>query len=190
MKKNVLPVHFLLLVLCVYQLVFMGWQLHSKPVEFLSRPSSLYMFLMWTLLSISTILEIGIYLHWHHKAKLAADSGVFYGAKLNHTASWVLLGVALLVIALNLVSTASWWTAIIWICVMTFCGFSARMLRNYLRKKGVSRTVNRTVSIGAAIVLSMAFMIIMVFTIIRVGLPGGRTPVAMAADGGSNYSIA
>lgn len=190
MKKNVLPAHFFLLALCVYQLVFMSWQLHSKPVEFLSRPSSLYMFLMWTLLSLSTILEIGIYIHWHHKAKLAADSGVFYSTKLNHTASWVLLGIALLVIALNIISIASWWwAAAIWICVMTFCGFSVRMLRNHLRKKGVSRTVNRTVSIGAAMILSMAFMIIMGVIIIRGGLPGGRAPVATYDKGGWEMNV-
>lgn len=190
MKKNVLPTQFLMLALCVYQLVFMSWQMHSEPVEFLSRPSSLNMFLMWILLSISTISEIGTYLHWHHKAKLAADGGVFYGVKLNHTASWVIVSLALLVILLNIASSVRWWwAAVIWICVMIFIGFSTRMIRNYLRKKGVSRTVNRTVSIGVVVVLSMIFMTAMVFTIIQIGLSGGRESVATYDRGGWKISV-
>lgn len=72
---------------------------------------------------------------------------------------------------------------------MSFCGFSARMLRNHLRKKGVSRTVNRTVSIGAAMILSMAFMNIMGVIIIRGGLPGGRDPVATYDKGGWEMNV-
>lgn len=78
MKKSMLPSQLLLLALCVYQLVFMGWQLHSNPVEILSRPSSLYMLVAWGMLMCLTLLEIGSYYFWHHRAKVEAESGSFY----------------------------------------------------------------------------------------------------------------
>lgn len=78
MKKSLFPTHLLLLALCVFQLILMSLEMHSLPVEFLSKPTSLYLFFMFVLLAISTASEMYSYIRWHQKAKRAAINGNFY----------------------------------------------------------------------------------------------------------------
>lgn len=81
MKKNMLPLHFFLLALCVYQLGFTGWQFVHDPVDFLSTSSRLFMIPAWLLILLPILLEIFWYFRWHRNAVMAAENGVFLELK-------------------------------------------------------------------------------------------------------------
>lgn len=190
MKKSLLPSHLMLLALCVCQLVFMGLQLHSSPVEFLSTPSSLYLALMWVMLTASTVCEISAYFFWHRKAKQAAESGVFYEGKLSHAVSWIFLALGLLAILFSLAGSATfWWATLLWAGVVVFVGIAVRAIRNVLRKKGAGRALNRAVTIGTSIALTMLFMALFIFTILRFGLPRDSSAVGSYDVGGWTFEV-
>lgn len=192
MKRNMLPHHFALLALCIYQLVFLGWQLFSGPVDFLSASTSLYMLAAWMLLLFSTLLEVGCYFRWHHSASAAAEKGVFLDCKPNRIAGWVLLALAFLLIALPLFnSAAKRWTAVLLFTGIFLTRFAVVKISGRMKRKGASRTVNRTVSAAVSAVLTVAFLSAAVFAILHSELSWNQdhTPVGRYVLYGREFQV-
>ena len=177
-KKNMLPLHCLQVALCLYQLLFTGWRLLKDPVEFLADPSSLLMFMAWMLILFPALWELGWYFHWYRKAKTQAERGLFYEMKPHYTASWVLLGVSLFLIILALHSIPGGkWFLLIWggaiaaICAVVW------MVKKGLKKKGASRNVNRILSFGTSIFLTLFLLTALTVAVLRSGFSGAKKPV-------------
>lgn len=171
MKRNMFPTHFIMAVLCVYQLAFMGFQLFSDPVGFLSKPTSLYMVFAWILILLPVIMEISFYFYWYRKARSLAESGTFLEVRTHRVLSLVLFAVSILFIGVAVLTSASGlWASLGWCLIMIILGFFLRFFRDRLKSHGVSRTVNRVVLITAAVILSFTTMGGLVYSIMHYDL--------------------
>lgn len=119
MHRSMLPIHLFLLAFCIYQFVFLGWQLISDPVDFLSNPYFLYMLAVWPLLLLSTLWEVCFYFHWYRRAKEAAENGEFLEIKTNRRASIILLTISMLILMLTFAgSAAGRWSILLWLGIV------------------------------------------------------------------------
>ncbi len=191
MRKNMLPTHFILLALCIYQLCFSVVDFIYDSVDFLSAPASLYMVPSWILILIPIIIEICFYFSWYKKAKtIAEERDEFLSIKRNHAGSYILLLLSLLIIIIAFVSSGITFAAmLIWIVVMGVIIFTVNMLKNRMKRKGVSRNLNRFMSIGITFILTLIFIYGVVFIIIRYGTNYGRTPVGTYEHYGTTLKI-
>ena len=149
MKKSMLLSHFFILFLCVYQFILMTVQFFDNPIEFLVTPSSIYMFPVWILLIIPMIIEIVYYFRWYKKAKiLAQETGTFLAVQLNHKISFVFIGIGIGLIIISLVSSSGIvaTTMIVFTIAFVFNVLLVNKVRNWMKKKGISRGINRFVS--------------------------------------------
>ncbi len=169
MKKNMLPTHFFLLALCIFELFFCGWQFNNDPVDFLSSPYSLYMVPMWIFTSLSVLLEIILYYSWYKKARrLADETGAFLNLRTNHAFSWVLLLISLLIILCTAVSSEQWlYGTVIWLVITAIVILFIFGIKWLLKKDGTSRGLNRFITILSAVLLTMGLSTIMMLTILE-----------------------
>ena len=65
MKKNFLPSSFLLLFLSVFQLIIQGSRVVEKPLETLSEDTVLFVLLLWFIMLLLQLLNLGGYLRWY-----------------------------------------------------------------------------------------------------------------------------
>lgn len=178
MKKSMFSSHIILLILCVYQLAFLGFQLFSDPIDFLSKPTSLYMVFAWLLILLPNLLEIIFYFRWYRKAKLLAESGTFLEMKTHRAVSWMLLTLSMLFIGIAVLSSASGlWVSVGWGFFVVVLGFILRSLRDGLKRQGVSRTTNLVALVIVAFVLSFTAMGGLVYTILHHDLYKDRQAV-------------
>lgn len=190
MKKNMLPTHFLLAFLCLYQLIFIGWRLSNDPVEFLSTPSSLFMLPAWLLILLPTLLEICGYFRWYRRAKKEAENGLFYELKTNHTASLLLYGASVLTMVLVFGGAAATrWSLLAGFCMVLMVVSAVWIAKSWMKKKGFSRNANRTLSISVSIVLTLVLMVLLTAAIIRTGFTGGSSPVGTYDMGGWEMDV-
>ena len=190
MKKNLLPTHSLMLALAIYQLIFNGYRMISDPVDFLSTTYLLASLPVWLLIFLAEINEILSCFGWHRKAKPAAENGVFIPVRTNHfltftlllSSAFVLLSTILLPNELRFVSLS--WAAIIF--GITLFGHG---LKYKLKKAGFSRGFNYAITIFITILLSVSFLIGLVFVIMRFGLEDGREPVDSYERNGWTFQI-
>lgn len=177
MRKNMWG-HVVLLALCLYQLIFCFLQLRTDPVDFLSTPSRLYMVLFWLILPISPLRELLCYRSWHHRAVAAAEQGEFLEIKSRPWESALLL----LISALILVA--------VFACIPTYRGFMAvwtlcivgislvvHLATRWMKKKGFSRSRNRTVSMALSVLLAIALLTGVTVSVIRYRLWDTHEPV-------------
>lgn len=178
MKRNMLPTHFLLLALCLYQLGFTGWQFLQEPVDFLATPTDLFMVSTWLLLLVAIWLEVYWYFRWHKKAIEAAEGGVFLELKTNHTASFLLLGISAGMILFAVVfSAVTRWATLIWLVILFLIMVTARKIQSWLKQKGASRNINRAVSIGSILLLTLALLGMFTTAIIHTGMIADKKPI-------------
>lgn len=178
MHRNMLPTHLFLLALCFYQFIFLGWQLISDPVDFLSNPYSLYMLAVWPLLVLSALWEVYFYFRWYRRAKAAAENGVFLEIKTHRRASILLLTISMLILVLTFAgSAAGRWSILLWLGIVILIIFAVKTVKAGMKKKGVSRGTNRTVSMAVSVVLTIAVMAGLTVAIIRYDFMDTRTSV-------------
>lgn len=176
MKRSMLPLHFILLALCVYQLGFTGWQFLNSPVDFLATSSKLLMVPAWLLILLPILLEICWYFRWHRNAVVAAENGVFLELKRNRAASFLLLGISvvMIVIAVASMGVVSWFV-LMWMLLLVVPAVVVRISNRWMKKKGVSRNINRTVTLSAAFVLTIVLIGLFGAAILRSDISFGES---------------
>lgn len=177
MKRSILPAWLVMLCLSLFQLWMKITWLRRDVIDTLSDPTDLWMFPFWFLLLAAQLYELGCYFLWCHRAKRAAEDGIFLSAGNIRWPSWLMLGAAVLIIVRVCFSSRflGQYMAIWTICYL-FIIFLVTRLRDFLKEKGASRWTNRTVTIGACVVLTMGFLIGTVALAIRFDLGRQRAP--------------
>lgn len=158
MRRNVLRPHLLILAIYAFSTFTSVQRLRHDPVEFLSNPSTLHVALMFMVMLLASLRSIWHYFHWYKKARAKAESdGEFLPVRTQYFESILLLLSTLLLLG-------------------TLPGFSGRNLRlflvgavlvapplllmrpltKWLKKKGVSKTVNLVLS--GALVMVVTFL--------------------------------
>ena len=190
MKKNLIPAHFYMLLLAIYQLAFNGYRAFEDPVDFLSTPYLFTSLPVWLLIALAEIKEIVTCLRWYKKAKPAAAKGTFLPVKTNYFITVILLLSAVFV----LISTVQLpyglrKISFMWIIVLIGILWLGHKIKNKLKQIGVSRGINYTVTILFTVFATIFFFSSLVFYGIRYGFDDGKQPVGTYEQNGWTFEI-
>lgn len=181
MRKNVLLPQAVLCALFLWNLVmrFSLWK--RDPAGEFSDPLSLYIVLMLGALALACLYEIGFYFLWSRKARAAAQNdGVFLPIRSRPAASWLLTGLSMLFLILGFGALKGpLGGAVFWLCAVPLIAVVGNRMKRYLKKRGVSRTVNRVVSVSSVVLLTFLLIGGIAAFIIRGGghFGSGKTAV-------------
>lgn len=163
-KKGFLPAYLLLLLVSLLNGGLFISSLIREPIRLLSSTLNLFSGFCFLVLLTLCLTELTVYLSWHAKAKKAAAQGIFLHsvstAKLQKALLSVLIAGAVywlmdLVFARDSILR---WASIVG-CLYTFLLIvAANGTRNFLKRKGVSRGVNRTLTLTVYFVLAFLLM--------------------------------
>lgn len=172
MKRTMLPAYLLLLGLSLFQLLgTLLPRLLRDPVDCLSDPFFLTMVPFWLLLLASQGYELGYYFRWLHRAREAAEDGVFLAARPCRQVSWVLLGATVLLLALGTLGSAlRLWSTLLWCGAYALIMLLVGLARDAMKRRGIPRWINRGISVGLCVVLTFGLLGGIVFALIQSGV--------------------
>ena len=156
-KKTMFPAYFSNLVLAVMQIGLAAQRFSWDPMtELLSLPAMLAT-LFWCLDVVFWTVLLGMYFHWHMRAKKAAMDGQFLETKSTDGFQFLMLGTTTLALVCMYLSFGSWRTALVgFLMVVGILGLSAVMiwLSNRMKLKNVSAKTNKFITYAFAVVMS------------------------------------
>ncbi len=175
-KKSFLVSYYILTACAVLQIALGLWQFSVDPVEYLSRNSSLFSALCWTVLTAMCLMEILGYFSWHKKARKAIEeTGSFIATKGYRNIQLVFMWIILAIFAVFLLSIEPKFAFIsvlsaVLIALMASAvwGFS-----NLLKKLKVSANANRIATIITIIVLSFGVTGFLLITVLNRAMDAG-----------------
>ncbi len=143
------------LVLSISQLVLAYTQFLQAPMEFLSTPIRLYPPFLWLMLLTVSLDRIGKYVLWYRKAKREVEYGILPATKRKMKVNFALVGVGIGEVALVMASPK-----IALVSLLGVLGVIAisNAGMGIMKKQGVSRDLNATVSIGLCICLTFVMI--------------------------------
>lgn len=169
MRKNVLLPQTVLFGTLLWNLFLRFSQWWRDPVGELSSPFSIYSVLMFCILTLACLYEIGFCISWSIKAKIAAQNdGVFLPIRSKPIASWVLMAISALLLILSYTALRGpIGFALLWICMVPFIIAIGNLLKNALKKRGVPRNANRIASVCIVVLLTFLMLGMMTTAIIQ-----------------------
>lgn len=172
-KRGFLQSYWLLLGLSILQAVLFFSSLLGNPIRLLASTTQLQTGFMWALLFLLCVVELTGYYRWHHKAQQKAEQGEFLDTNSHALFQKIILFAAvvgLLSIIINLLSIGDELQLTIY--VLLFVGVIALVVivcgvKDLLKRKKASRTLNFVVTLAIDIVLTFALVIGITFGTIR-----------------------
>ncbi len=164
----------LVLVVCLSQFALF----RQDPIDFLSSGTQLYFVPFWLEMLMISLIEIVACFSWYAKAKKAAENGVFLPVKSRKKAGWLLWLLSLFFLLLILASiNTSLAVIVIALLVVALTSLAAYGIKQHLKKKGVSRSVNQVVTIASVVLLMFLLNVAAIAAVIsgRIHLPSGST---------------
>ena len=157
-KKTMFPAYFSNLILAVMQIGLATQRFSWDPLtELLSLPSMLAT-LFWSLDVVFWTILLGVYFHWHIRAKKAAMDGLFLETKSTDGFQFLMLGTTTLALICMYLSFGSWTVLLVGLLmVVGILGLTAVMvwMSNCMKKRNVSAKTNRLITYAFAIVMSL-----------------------------------
>ena len=157
-KKTMFPAYFSNLILAVMQIGLATQRFSWDPLtELLSLPSMLAT-LSWSLDVVFWTILLGVYFHWHIRAKKAAMDGLFLETKSTDGFQFLMLGTTTLALICMYLSFGSWTVLLVGLLmVVGILGLTAVMvwMSNCMKKRNVSAKTNRLITYAFAIVMSL-----------------------------------
>ena len=163
--KSYLTSYFLLLGCAVLQLSLMIYRLCVDFLGTLSSNANLFTMLCWLMLFAMEVTEISAYYLWRHRALKAAKlDGSFVATRNTRPLQSLCLAVILIGFCALLYSYHVELAVAILTCVGLILSVTLLMqpFSNWLKKKGISREDNRTITIAVTVVLCIAVMVLSV----------------------------
>lgn len=159
MKRSILPAWLVLLGVTVLQLAMKLTFLRRDLIGTLSDPTDLWMFPFWLLLMAAQLWELGYYFRWLHRARRAAEDGVFLSTGKTRWASWLMLAAALLLL-LRVSIGSRYMSRYMALWTVSYLGIILLVsrIRDGMKAKGAPRGLNRAVTVGASVVLTVGFL--------------------------------
>jgi len=151
-KKNFIPAYIVLFVLALLNGALWVSNLLGDPLDLLSNPTELFTGFCWLLLSIFCVVELVCYFRWHAKAKIAAEHGEFM--KVHSTSKFQKAVLTMVVVGavfwlINYIicgNSLQRWVAVIMCFYMPALYAIVNATKEFLKRKKVSRGVNRAVT--------------------------------------------
>lgn len=176
MKRNFLPAHVVLLLVGILQGAMAGWSFHTDPIGVLANPFGVLAFLPWLLVVILCSAEIITYFRWHKRAKMAAlEEGTFLPTRSTRKLQYailIILAFYLVLWFINLGGGMNRAIGILAIVYMFLLLVLVNLLKYFLKKKQVSKNINRTITFAACFILSFAMIFLLAFLVIRMDRAG------------------
>ena len=174
MRKNIILGQLASIALIIWSLYLQISQLCRDPANYLSGTSSIFSIPAWILLLILSVLEVIHYFRWEHKARQAAESGVFLPIGSNKILPWAVVILVSVFLLISYFGSEGRLLLIFSIALALVIPIIAgRWIMKKLKQKGVSRRVNIALSC-----LSIAVLVIAGFTaVLALGL-SGQLPIA------------
>lgn len=173
MKKGLLLPYGILLAIGLWWSAMLVHDLWSDPIGLFSSVTNLFLMVVWPLLSLLCIVEIVAYLRWRHHAKQAAACGEFVdtpSTRLFQQVVFTVCGAAFALSMLYNVTTGSPLlrvVSILMVLYMLVLMAVVQGVKQLLKRKKVSRGVNRAVTLTVDVVLTLGMMAVIVFGTLR-----------------------
>ncbi len=148
-------------------------QLVTDPVGWLSRPYGSFSLLCWLVLLLLLGVELGGYFLWRRRALKAAEQGVFYPTPNHFPLQAVGLGVVAIALVGYLIDVLLQSSPLMKLITFVMLGWTALVYlgvngtRILLKRKGVSRGVNRAATLAVDVALAFGLLAVIVFFTIR-----------------------
>lgn len=163
-KKNFLPSYFILLALSVLQAALFISRLLGDPIGLLSSTTQLSTGFCWALLFLLCVVELVGYYRWHRKAVKAAENGAFLETHSHELFHKVVLAASVFVLVYMLINLLSIgdrmmltiYTLLIGYMFTLFAVVNA--VKQFLKRKKVSRNANLTVTLVVDFVLAFVML--------------------------------
>lgn len=166
MKKSYLPSMFLLMFVGAMQMAMFISDWLKSHIRVLTETATQYRGLMALILLLITSVEIGGYFLWRRRAIKAAETdGSFIKTRGHQRFQWMMLffAIALLIFTLTTLESSATGLMIFAVLYVLLIFALVQGVTAYLKKKKVSGEVNKTLTIMAAVILSMVMIGILPF---------------------------
>lgn len=164
-KKSFLPSYFMLLIVALMNIALQISQLWTAPLSYLPQNNTLFNWVCQLCLLTMCCQEIFGYFLWRRKARKAAvETGTFVETKGHRYAQLTLLSIVIIAFGWLLLSMESHMASMMGTAMLGIFSVYAAVfgLQFLMKRKKVSREVNRAVTLGAAIVLPIIMTVVLV----------------------------
>lgn len=186
-KRSFLWTHYVFLALAVLQTALFVSSLLGDPIRLLSSTTQLATGFLWGLLFLFYAIELAGYYRWHHAAVRAAETGEFPDTHHHPLFQKLILlaaAAALLYIIINLFSSGDRLQLVFYllffVCI-TALAITVNGVKQLLKRMKATRTANTAITLTVDIVLAIALVFGMNYSIFR-AVGNGLLPADTGAD--------
>ena len=177
-KKNHLLTYFLYLGVGIMNAVLFVSRLLGDPIDTLASGANLFGALCWSMLLLLSIVELTKYYLWYSRAKKAAERGAFVDTpnnrRMQRIVLWIVIFCFLCWLA-GIMTTGSVmmrWVSLLMYGYITALIFIVNGVKQFLKRKKVSRSTNLTITLIVDFVLAFALMGAITFGTLRASQNG------------------
>lgn len=173
MVKGFLVPYGILLVIALVWSAMLVHRFLRDPIGLFSSMSNLFLMVVWPLLALLFIVEIVAYLRWRSRAKKAAACGEFIDTPNTRRFQRIVYCVCMLAFAVQMLynvtagSSMLRVTSIAMVLYVFVLMVVVQGVKQLLKRKKVSRKVNRAVTLTVDVVLAFGLMAVVVFGTLR-----------------------
>lgn len=171
-KKSFIPSMVVLLGVVLLNGGMWVSNLLGDPIDLLSDSVSLFTGFAWILLGIVCMVELGCYVRWYSKAKVAAEHGEFLQSistsKFQKVVLVIILGGAVIWMADYIIygDRLRRWVTILMCIYMPTLFVIVNGTKDFLKRQKASRNVNRVITITVSFVMAFGMMGLITFGMI------------------------
>jgi hypothetical protein len=175
MKKNFIPSSLLMIAVSLMILCMNVAKFIISPVSVLSSHSDFFISFSYIMLFLISAVELGQYYIWRKKAIQLAEEGMSIPsgktAKLFQTVVRAVMLIMLIIYAVMSLGIISPWLLFTIFAIFGGSGVAAFYLKEFLRKKNVSRHLNMALTFGTIIAVTIFMVFILVWAAVNYDLP-------------------
>ncbi len=181
-KKSFLLAYFVLLAITLLNSALFVSRLLADPIGLLASSANFFTGFSWAMLLVLSASELCKYFLWLSKARKAADRGEFLDTTGNVRLQRFILCAAcvgFLYWIVTLVTTASSLmrvVALLMFLYMTALIILVNAIKQLLKRKKASASVNRAITIASSFILSFAMMALLIYGTTRAAQSGAFAP--------------
>lgn len=163
-KKSFLPSYFILLAVGLLQAFMFVGGLINAPVDKLSNASSLFTGVAWVVMLLMCVEELFCFFRWKKRARPLVEQGIYLPppdtSRFQRICLWVVVAFGIYYVLNVLLSGDKLMITILLVMAgyMFLLIWGVNGMKDFLKRRKASRTLNRSVTIGTSFVLAFVMM--------------------------------